>query len=208
MTLPLRALAFIAGVGLIFAACSNNSTPSGHSTTTTTRNTPSSSSTSTSSSSTTSTTAATTTSTGVAAAACSRITASAGQGQGAAGTITGVITVTNTGPSACTVNGYPTMALYSGSGAPLTVTVVKGLTVSLSPPANAGPSPVMIGPSSTAQFAYQFSDVPVGAQTSCPSSESASVTMPGTTSGSPAFALAIAPCNNGTIRVSPVYATS
>jgi hypothetical protein len=208
VTLPLRALAFIAGVGLIFAACSNNSTPSGHSTTTTTRNTPSSSSTSTSSSSTTSTTAATTTSTGVAAAACSRITASAGQGQGAAGTITGVITVTNTGPSACTVNGYPTMALYSGSGAPLTVTVVKGLTVSLSPPANAGPSPVMIGPSSTAQFAYQFSDVPVGAQTSCPSSESASVTMPGAASGSPGFALAIAPCNNGTVRVSPVYATS
>ena len=208
MTLPLRALAFIAGVGLIFAACSNNSTPSGHSTTTTTRNTPSSSSTSTSSSSTTSTTAATTTSTGVAAAACSRITASAGQGQGAAGTITGVITVTNTGPSGCSVNGYPTMALYSGSGAPLTVTVAKGLTVSLSPPANAGPSALMIGPSSTAQFAYQFSDVPVGAQTSCPSSESASVTMPGTTSGSPAFALAIAPCNNGTIRVSPVYATS
>ena len=209
MTLRLRALAFIAGVGLLFAACSDNSTPSGQSSTTTTRNTPSSSSTSTSSSSTTSTTAPTTTSTGAAAAAaCSHITASAGQGQGAAGTITGVITVTNTGPSGCSVNGYPTMALYSGSGAPLTVTVAKGLTVSLSPPANAGPSALMIGPSSTAQFAYQFSDVPVGAQTSCPSSESASVTMPGTTSGSPAFALAIAPCNNGTIRVSPVYATS
>src|SRR5262249_52523685 len=146
--------------------------------------------------------------TSAAATACSHITAAAGQGQGAAGTITGVITVTNTGPSACTANGYPTMALYSGSGAPLTVTMVNGLSVSLSPPANAGPSAVTIGPSSTAQFAYQLSDVPVGAETSCPSSESVSVTMPGATSGSPAFALAIAPCNNGTIRVSPVYASS
>jgi hypothetical protein len=86
--------------------------------------------------------------------------------------------------------------------------MVNGLTVSLSPPANAGPSTVAIAPSSTAQFAYQFSDVPVGAETSCPSSESASVTMPGATSGSSGFPLAIAPCNNGTIRVSPVYAAS
>jgi hypothetical protein len=212
VTVPVRALAFLAGVGILFAACGNN-TPSGHSDTTTTHKSASTTSTS----STTSTTSApattrpttpTTPTTGAATAACSHITGAAGQGQGAAGTITGVVTVTNTGPSACTVNGYPTMALYSGSGAPLTVTMVNGLSVSLSPPANAGPSAVTIAPSSTAQFAYQFSDVPVGAETSCPSSESVSVTMPGATSGSPAFALAIAPCNNGTIRVSPVYASS
>jgi len=208
VTLPLRALAFLAGVGVLFAACSSNNAPSAHSSTTTTHKAPSTSSTSSTSSTTSTTSATTTSSTGAAAVACSHITASAGQGQGAAGTITGVITVTNTGPSGCMVNGYPTMVLYSGSGAPLTSTVVHGLTVSLSPPANAGPSAVTIAPSSTAQFAYQFSDVPVGAQTSCPSSESASVAMPGATSGSPVFALAIAPCNNGTIRVSPVYATS
>jgi len=210
VTVPVRALAVLAGVGILFAACGNDNTSTGHSSTTTSHKSASTSSTS-STSSTTSTTAAsatTTPTTGAAAAACSHITASAGQGQGAAGTITGVITVTNTGPSACTANGYPTMVLYSGSGAPLTVTMVNGLTVSLSPQASAGPSAVTIGPSSTARFAYQLSDVPVGAQTSCPSSESASVTMPGATSGSPAFALAIAPCNNGTIRVSPVYATS
>jgi hypothetical protein len=210
VTVPVRALAFLAGVALLFAACANDNNPGGHGSTTTTHRPASTTSTS----STTSTTSAPATTkpatptTGAAAAACSHITAAAGQGQGAAGTITGVITVTNTGPSACTVNGYPTMALYSGSGAPLTVTMVNGLTVSLSPPANAGPSAVTIAPSSTAQFAYQFSDVPVGAETSCPSSESVSVTMPGATSGSPSFALAIAPCNNGTIRVSPVYATS
>jgi hypothetical protein len=209
VTVPVRALAFLAGVGLLFAACGNDNTPSAHSTTTTHRSaTTTSTSASSSTTTTTSSVATTTPTTSAAAPACSHITATAGQGQGAAGTITGVITVTNTGPSGCTVNGYPTMALYSGSGAPITVTMVNGLTVSLSPPANAGPSAVTIGASSTAQFAYQFSDVPVGAETSCPSSESVSVTMPGATSGSPAFALAIAPCNNGTIRVSPVYRTS
>jgi hypothetical protein len=65
-----------------------------------------------------------------------------------------------------------------------------------------------VAPSSTAQFAYQFSDVPVGSETSCPTSESASVTMPGATTASPTFQLAIDPCGNGTIHVSPVYAGS
>ena len=119
-----------------------------------------------------------------------------------------LITVTNTGATACTVNGYPTVALFSGSGAPLTVTMVNGLTVSVSSAANAPPSSVSVGPSSTAQFAYQFSDVPVGSETSCPTSESASVTMPGSTTASPTFQLAIGPCGNGTIKVSPVYAGS
>jgi hypothetical protein len=106
------------------------------------------------------------------------------------------------------VNGYPTMALFSGSGAPLTVTMVDGLTVTVSSAANAPPSSVSVAPSSSAQFAYQFSDVPVGSETSCPTSESASVTMPGSTTSSPSFQLAIGPCGNGTIKVSPVYAGS
>ena len=140
--------------------------------------------------------------------ACNHIAGSSGQGQGAAGTITGVITVTNTGASPCTVDGYPTVALFSGSGAPLTVTMVNGLSVTLSTAANAPPSSVVVAPSSTAQFAYQYSDVPVGSETSCPTSESASVTMPGATTASPTFQLAIGPCGNGTIHVSPVYASS
>ena len=107
-------------------------------------------------------------STTAASTACNHITASPGQGQGAAGTITGTVTITNTGTTPCTADGYPMIALFSGSGAPLTVTIVNGLSVSLSPAANAPPSPVTVAPSSTAQFAYQYSDVPVGAQTSCP----------------------------------------
>ncbi len=103
------------------------------------------------------------------------------------------MTVTNTGSTPCTANGYPTMALFSGSGAPLTVTMVNGLSVDVSAAANAAPSTVTLAPSGTAQFAYQFSDVPVGSETSCPTSESASVTMPGSTASSASFALAARP---------------
>jgi hypothetical protein len=202
VTRPRWSLAVLAGAGLCLAACSSSPSPK-HSTTTTTHHatTSSSSTTSTSSASTTSSTAA-------GSAACNHISAANGQSQGAAGTITGVVTVTNTGTTPCTVNGYPTMALYSGSGAPLTVTMVNGLTVSVTPQASAPPSSVTIAPSSTAQFVYQISDVPVGAQTSCPTSEQASTTMPGASASSAYFPLAIGPCNNGTIKVSPVYKTS
>jgi hypothetical protein len=200
---PRWALAFVACAAVVLAACS--SSPSKPKNVTTTTHAATST---TSAPTTTSTTAAATTSTAATSTACSRITASPGQGQGAAGTITGLITITNAGTTACTVNGYPTMALFSGSGAPLTVTIVNGLSVTVSSAANAPPSSVSVAPSSMAQFAYQFSDVPVGSETSCPTSESASVTMPGSTTSSPTFQLAIGPCGNGTIKVSPVYAGS
>lgn len=202
MTAPRWALAVLAGAAVVLAACSSTPSTPKHTTTSTraTTSTTSSTTPTTSSSSTTATTAAST--------ACNHITASPGQGQGAAGTITGVITVTNVGTGPCTVDGYPTVALFSGSGAPLTVTMVNGLSVSLSTAANAPPSSFSVALASTAQFAYQFSDVPVGSETSCPTSESASVTMPGATTASATFQLAIGPCGNGTIKVSPVYAGS
>jgi hypothetical protein len=196
------AVAALAGVALFAAACSNSNTPA---TTTTTTSHHQSVTTSSSTTSTSAPPSTTTTSGSATTTACTKVTASPGQSQGAAGTITGTITVTNAGPTACTANGYPVIALMSGSGAPITVTMVNGLSVDVSPQASAGPSAVSIAPSSTAQFAYQFSDVPVGNETGCPESEAASVTMPGASTASPSFSLQIAPCGNGTIRVSPVY---
>jgi hypothetical protein len=193
------ALAALAGVALLAAACSSSNPPA---TTTTTSH---HHSVTTSSTTSTSVAPSTTTTSGAATTACTKVTASAGQSQGAAGTITGIITVTNAGPTACTANGYPTVGLMSGSGAPITVTMVNGLSVDVSPQASASPSAVAVAPSSTAQFAYQYSDVPVGNATSCPESEAATVTMPGSSTPSPTFSLQIAPCANGTIRVSPVY---
>jgi hypothetical protein len=130
----------VACAAVALAACS--SSPSKPKNVTTTTHAASST---TSAPTTTSTTAASaTTSTAATSTACSHITASPGQGQGAAGTITGLVTITNAGPTACTVNGYPTMALFSGSGAPLTVTMVDGLTVTVSSAANAPPSSVSV----------------------------------------------------------------
>jgi hypothetical protein len=54
----------------------------------------------------------------------------------------------------------------------------------------------------------QYSDVPTGSETSCPQSESASVTLPGGAVTSSTFAFSAAPCNNGTIYVSPLYASA
>ena len=197
------ALAALAGAALLLAACSSSPSKSARSTSTTAGHH--------ASNQTTSTTAAppssSTTSSSAVAAQCS-IKGSSGQGEGAAGTITGTIILTNVGSGPCVVNGYPTLTLTSGSGAPLTVTIVDGLTVNVSSQANAAPSNVIIVAASTAQFAYQYSDVPSGAETSCPSSEAASVTLPNGGGSSPSFPLTMSPCDNGTVHVSPVYATT
>ena len=200
MNLRLLALALMAGAGLTLAACSSTS-PSRRSTTNTThRATTTSSAPTTSSSASSSTTSST-----AAASGCNSMTAVASQGQGAAGTITGLITVTNGGASTCTTQGYPVMALHGATGASLTVTVVDGLSVNVSAQANAAPTTVAVAPGAKAQFAYQYSDVPTGNETSCPSSVTSSVTVPGATVASPNFPLTIAPCDNGTIKVSPLY---
>jgi hypothetical protein len=193
----------MACAGGVLASCSSNGTP--HATTTTTHHR----ATTTTSSSTTSTSVSTTTTTAAAGStACNQISASAGQSSGAAGTITGVVNVTNTGAATCTVDGYPTVALFTSSNAPITVTMVDGLSVNVSPQANAAPSSFALAPSKSAQFAYQYSDVPVGSETSCPTSAMAHVVMPAATTASANFALAMTPCNHGTVRVSPVYASS
>ena len=202
MTLPRWALALVACAGLAFAACGG--TPATTSKGTAPPSSPSSSSTS--PSTLPASTSSSSTSTVVSTTSCAQVAGASGSSEGAAGTITGFITVTNSGSRSCALDGYPTMALFSGSGAPLTVTVVDGLTVSLTPPANAPPASVTLAPSAAARFAYQLSDVPSGSATSCPASEVATVTMPGASASSPTFRLAIAPCDNGTIRVSPVFA--
>src|SRR5581483_11139455 len=125
--------------------------------------------------------------------------------QGAAGTITGTIVLSETAGATCPMTGYPALSLYSSGGSSIPVTMVDGLSVNLGGPANAAPSSVTLSPSSKLEFSYQFSDVPTGSETSCPTSATARVTPP-RSSATPAFPLQIDPCDNGTIRVSPLYA--
>lgn len=195
-------LGLLAGAGLVAAGCSSSPTP--HATSSTTTSSPLSNPTTTTNQS----SATTTSTTGAAVAGCSGLTASAGQSEGAAGTITGSIILAESGSAHCTFDGYPTMALFGSGGAGIAVTMVDGLSVDISTPANAAPSSVTLTPSTHLEFTYQYSDVPSGTETSCPSSSTVSVTAPGQTTGTPPISLALAPCDNGTIRVSPLYVAS
>jgi hypothetical protein len=155
----------------------------------------------------TSTSTSTSTTTTAPATGCTGVSATVGPTQGAAGTITGSIILTETGTSNCPLKGYPTMALFGSGGTHMPVTIVDGLTVSISSAANGPPASVVLSPSAKVEFTYQFSDVPTGSQTACLNSNTASVTLPGNSTSTAQFTLMMDPCN-GTIHVSPIYAAS
>jgi hypothetical protein len=198
--------AALACVGVIAAACSSSpgshtstgTTGGSHGTTTTTQGT--------SGTSTTASTGGTTTSTGI--AGCAQVTATPGQSQGAAGTIVGTITLAPVGSATCTMEGYPALARFSSSGATVPITVVNGLTVNLSGPPTQPPSVVTLTSGQQAEFTFEYSDVPTGNETQCASSSAVTVTPPGATTASAQIPLTMAPCNNGTVEVSPVYAAT
>jgi Protein of unknown function (DUF4232) len=200
MRLP-RALVALACAGLLGAACTSHpgshtssGTTSPHQTTTTTTTT------------TVPTTASSTTTTGV--PTCAQVTATLGQTQGAAGTIIGTITVAEIGSGTCTIEGFPTLARFAAGGVAVPITVVDGLTVNLSGPPSQPPSVVTLTSTQHGEFTFQYSDVPTGSETSCASSIAVSVTTPGATSASAQIPLTMAPCNNATVNVSPVYAAT
>jgi hypothetical protein len=199
----LRVAAALVGVGLIAAACSSK--PGTNTTTGTTGGSHQTTST-TASTSVTSTTAGTTTTTGI--SACAQVTATPGQTQGAAGTIVGTITLAPVGTATCTMEGYPVLARFSSTGATVPITIVDGLTVDLSGPPTQPPSEVTLSSTQQAEFTFQYSDVVTGNETSCASSTTVSVTPPGASTASAQVPLTMAPCDNGTVKVSPVYAAS
>jgi hypothetical protein len=199
----LRLAAALVGAGLIAAACS--SSPGSHTSTGTTGGSHRTTTTTTTSTL-PPTTASTTTTTGI--AACAQVTATPGQAQGAAGTIVGTITLTPVGSATCTMEGYPTLARFSATGASVPITVVDGLTVNLSGPPTQPPSPLTLTSGQQAEFTFEYSDVVTGNENSCASSTTVTVTPPGASVASAQVPLTMAPCNNGTVEVSPVYAAS
>jgi hypothetical protein len=154
----------------------------------------------------TSTSTGTTAGTGI--TACTRVQITPGQSQGAAGTIIGTITLSEVGSASCTLLGYPTLTRFDASGSSVPVTVVDGLTVNVSGAAAQPPSSVTLTPTQHAEFTYQYSDVPVGSETTCAGSTTITVTTPGATAASSPAPLTMAPCNSGTVEVSPLYAAA
>lgn len=109
----------------------------------------------------------------------------------------------NTGPSACTVTGYPAVSLLDGEG--------KLLTGVRAVPAPGNyfaqgrtPTPVEIRPQQAAWFDLAWSVIPHEDkdETTCPSAKTVRVTAPGAAS-TIALPLAFTPCG-GQVEVSPL----
>ncbi|HEV3212932.1 MAG TPA: DUF4232 domain-containing protein [Acidimicrobiales bacterium] len=123
---------------------------------------------------------------------------------GAAGTITAVLQVANAAAVPCALRGYPGLQLLSASSTPLPTSTIRGQTQFATAAADAPPSLQRLTPRGTATFQLQYSDVPTGTETTCPTATSINVYVPA--SAVPVHVVEqLSPCNNGTVNVSPFY---
>ena len=202
-------LAVVIGAALLLASCSSGGNASSAGTTTTTSGPHSTTPTRAVPTTTTSRPTSSTTGTAAGGTTCqpAQLAAAAGQATGAAGTIAMTISLTNSSPTTCTLEGYPGMQLLDANGGDLPTTVVRDQFHFPDPAADQPPSLVTLAPHATGMFGLSYEDVPVGNETSCPTSAQAEVTPPNDFTHL-VMPLQIAPCANGTVHVSPVYAGS
>ncbi len=133
--------------------------------------------------------------------ATAALTGSVVGSSGAAGTIETTVALRSTATVPCTLGGYPGLQMLAASGAPLPTTVVRKGTYSFT---SMAPTTVTLAPGQSAVFNIGYSDVPVGTETTCPTSASAQVTPPNAFDHLLIDA-ALAPCGGGTLVVSPVF---
>ncbi len=132
----------------------------------------------------------------------SQLTGSIEGTSGAAGQFEVTVALKNTSNGPCTTGGYAGLQLVSTSGAKLQTTALRGGTLNFE---NIAPTPITLGPGSTAWFNLGYSDVPSGGETSCPMSSQLQIIPPNATSHL-AVALRIDPCDNGAVHESPLFA--
>jgi hypothetical protein len=111
------------------------------------------------------------------------------------------VALTSTSAGPCVLAGYPGLLLQSASGAALPTSVVRKGTYSFTAMA---PTTVTLTHGQSAYFNIGYSDVPVGTETTCPTSASVQVTPPNAFDHV-VMASALAPCGGGTLVVSPVF---
>jgi hypothetical protein len=132
------------------------------------------------------------------------------EGEGAAGTISASITLTKSTAGSCTLKGWPILSLQDTTGAVMPSTMINerpGDAPIQFPAAQANQAPALLSlaQGDKTSFSLAYSDVPTGSA-ACPSARTVSVqfakngSVATVTPSSP-----IAPCNNGTIWVSPFY---
>lgn len=188
-------VAVLALSGAMLGACSSSpstSTSTTSASTTSTRGT---------SATTSSTGGAATTSPGTARCTTARLHGSVIGSNGAAGTIETTVALKSTSPTPCVLGGYPGLLLLSSSGSSLPTKVVRGGTYSFT---SMAPTTVTLAVGESVYFNIGYSDVPVGQETSCPTSASLEVTPPNAYDHL-VLSVRMAPCGGGTMVVSPVF---
>ena len=121
--------------------------------------------------------------------------------EGAAGTLEYTFSLRNTTGPPCPMDGFPSLELLGTGGAQLPTHVVQGGTYSFT---DYAPDALTLAPGQSAYFNMGFSDVPAGGETSCPSASQLVVTPPNAYDHQ-TITVQMAPCDNGTIAVSPVF---
>jgi hypothetical protein len=122
--------------------------------------------------------------------------------QGAAGTIFDRLQLVNTSTTtSCTLNGFVSVQMLDASNAPMpTINMPGGGQLGALP----GPTAFVLPPGAATQFILAWSDVPVGAETTCASAAHLALTPPG--AASPVMLdlppPTVAPCNSGTVYTS------
>lgn len=121
---------------------------------------------------------------------------------GAAGTTEVTIALQDGAAGTCQLTGYPGLQLLGGGGTNLPTVVQR---MGNYPFTAMAPTTVVLTGGQSAYFNIGYSDVPVGGETSCPTSTSMEVTPPDATDHLVVPA-ALAPCGGGKLVVSPVFA--
>ena len=189
----------VVGVGMLVAACSHTSTSSTSLPPPTT--VPAAPTTTAAPASTTTTDAGQ-----VAGARCRStvLSASIAGRSGGAGTLELVVDLTSKATVPCTLEGYPGLQMRDASGSALPTNVLRKGTY---PFTSMNPTLVTLAPGGSARFNVGYSDVPVANESSCPASATMDVTAPNAYR-SVSLSATIAPCNHGTVVVSPVFPPS
>jgi Protein of unknown function (DUF4232) len=197
---PAMVVVVLGLAGVTLAACSSNSTSP------TTSTTSRASGTSPGSSTTISSRPASTTTTrgGPPVCAASALDGSIVGSSGAAGTIETTVALKSTAPATCILGGYPGLLLLGSSGSALPTKVVRGGSYSFT---SLTPTTVTLTTGGSVYFNIGYSDVPVGGESSCPTSTSLEITPPNDFDHL-VLTAALAPCGGGTLVVSPVFATT
>jgi Protein of unknown function (DUF4232) len=124
--------------------------------------------------------------------------------QGAAGTIEITFLLTNTSTTDCTMYGYPGMLLLNTAGSPQPTTVDRGGGLAFE---NVAETDVSLTPGQTAYFNLGYNDV-VSQPPACSMASQVEITPPNDTSYAVVAVPTIDACANGTLHVSPVFAST